>query len=251
MIAGRQLKKVPRLLLAITSLTRKKSWGPFLEAWELTRFDHSFTVSWSQGGEDLALLHLLGNIDGRYIDVGAHHPSRFSVTRHLYARGWRGINLEANPAAISSFKKERPDDISLNFCVGTSEKYIFHIFDEPAISTSNDEWRDKFIQEKHVIKQSLEIDGVSLYTIINNYFSSRPDLLVIDTEGSDYDVLESCQWCDLSRSLWPLWIVCETTPPAEKAKTAKHVKLLLELGYNIYCILPMSTILKLDDSHIS
>ena len=62
--------------------------GTFTRTFELTKFDYDFKVSWSQGGEDLALLSIFSNQpEGTYIDVGAHHPSRFSVTRHLYQSG--------------------------------------------------------------------------------------------------------------------------------------------------------------------
>ena len=248
MIQLNKLKKIPRLFLAVISLAKKRTWGPFLETWENTRFDHAFSVSWSQGGEDLALLHLLSNETGRYIDVGAHHHSRFSVTRHLYQRGWRGVNVDANPDAILSLIKERPDDISLNLCVGTAKKYSFHIFKEPAISTSNEEWRKRFEDENQVIRKTIEIEGASLHSLIHTYFTTRPHLLIVDTEGSDFDVLKSCNWNDLPIQLWPLWIVCETTLPASAVQSSAHVELLLKLGYVIYCILPMSTILKLYES---
>lgn len=251
MVSLDKVKKLPRLLSAFASLAKKRSWGPFLEAWETTRFDHAFSVSWSQGGEDLALLQLLPSRPGRYIDVGAHHPSRFSVTRHLYQKGWRGINIDANPDAIAKFIQDRPEDISLNLCVGTQSRYTFHIFDEPAISTSNVEWKAKFINENQTIKISLEIEGVALFKIISENFESHPDLLIVDAEGSDYDVLESCRWSELPKDLWPFWVVCETTPPAIAAQASPQVKLLLSLGYQIQCILPMSTILRLDDTNLS
>jgi FkbM family methyltransferase len=248
MINRNKLTKLPRLFLALASLSRIRTWGPFLETWEKTKFNHAFSVSWSQGGEDLALMQLLPKKAGRYIDVGAHHPSRFSVTRHLYQSGWRGLNIDANPDAIASLIRERPQDISLNVCIGTQPKYLFHIFNEPAISTNNEDWRKKFEDENQIIKETIEIEGATLYSLINNYFDSRPDLLIVDAEGSDYDVLQSCNWNKLSLELWPLWIVCETTPPASSVQISTHIELLLKLGYEIYCILPMSTILKLHES---
>jgi hypothetical protein len=33
--------------------------GPFTEIAETTSFDHAISVSWSQGGEDLALLQVV------------------------------------------------------------------------------------------------------------------------------------------------------------------------------------------------
>lgn len=246
-----QIRKVPRLFLAIVSLLRKRTWGPYLEAWETTGFDHAFSISWSQGGEDLALLQLLPSTPGTYIDVGAHHPSRFSVTRHLYQRGWRGLNIDANPDAIASFLRDRPDEISLNACVGNLDRYSFHIFTEPAISTNNDEWRKRFLSESQAIKRTIEMQGVTLYSIITQYFTARPDLLLVDAEGSDFDVLKSCRWDELPEFLWPGWIICETSPPASTVQNFTHVKFLLDLGYEIYCILPMSTILKLNESYLN
>jgi hypothetical protein len=138
--------------------------------------------------------------------------------------------------------------VSLNLCVGTAEKYLFYIFNEPAISTCNETWRAKFEDEKHEVHRTIEIDGVSLYSLISNRFTSSPELLIVDAEGSDLDVLRSCHWHKLPKALWPLWIVCETSPPMSAAISSPHVTLLLDLGYEIQCILPMSTILKLDAS---
>ena len=79
------LRKTIRLAAALKVLLKKSTWGPFTEIAECTSFDHAISVSWSQGGEDIALIHALsGQQTGKYIDIGAHHPSRFSVTRHLY-----------------------------------------------------------------------------------------------------------------------------------------------------------------------
>jgi hypothetical protein len=102
------LKKAARFVAALRLLRKKSTWGPFTEIAEATGFDHAITVSWSQGGEDIALMHLLGiQQSGRYIDVGAHHPSRFSVTRHLYQLGWTGVNIDANQELIDTFEQVR------------------------------------------------------------------------------------------------------------------------------------------------
>ena len=71
----RKIAKIPVLFKSFSLLLNPKKWGPFVEIARTTRFDHDISVSWSQGGEDLALLHYLPKI-GFYIDVGAHHPSQ-------------------------------------------------------------------------------------------------------------------------------------------------------------------------------
>jgi hypothetical protein len=65
-------------LRALFSLLKKISWGLFVETFEMTKFDHGFSVSWSQAAEDLAILVVLGDIqEGRYLDIGARHPTSF------------------------------------------------------------------------------------------------------------------------------------------------------------------------------
>jgi FkbM family methyltransferase len=241
-----KLKKIPAFIFALFSLLRPRAWGPFLEAYSITRFDHAFSISWSQGGEDTALLQLLDtNRNGAYIDVGCHHPSRFSVTRHLYQRGWRGVNIDANPEVGEFFKRERPDELFIHACVGNSSSYLFTIFEERALSTSDLVWKNRYINEHQKVFKEVQVPGISLFKIITENFKTSPDLLIVDAEGSDFDVISSCKWDCLPRNLWPLWILCETTPPISEVIDSNHVNLLIDLGYEIICSLPMSTILKL------
>jgi hypothetical protein len=57
-------------------------------------FDSYATKSYSQEGEDMILQRMFGEKKhGFYVDVGAHHPRRFSNTYSFYRRGWSGINI--------------------------------------------------------------------------------------------------------------------------------------------------------------
>ncbi|WP_236263975.1 hypothetical protein, partial [Dysgonomonas sp. Marseille-P4677] len=48
-------------------------------------------ISFSQEGEDLVINRFLENKPmGFYIDIGAHHPLRFSNTYKFYLKGWYG-----------------------------------------------------------------------------------------------------------------------------------------------------------------
>jgi hypothetical protein len=51
-------------------------------------FDSAFEVTYAQSGEDISFLTVLtSNCQGSHIEIGAYHPSRFSVTRLLYEKG--------------------------------------------------------------------------------------------------------------------------------------------------------------------
>ena len=57
--------------------------------------------SYSQDNEDLFLNEYFEKIsNGFYVDIGCHHPKRFSNTYLLYKKGWKGVNIDANFFAI-------------------------------------------------------------------------------------------------------------------------------------------------------
>ena len=240
------MSKASRFLKAVFKLANKSSWGPFTEIAEATGFDHAVTVSWAQGGEDLALLHALnGQKFGRYIDIGAHHPSRFSVTRHLYQLGWSGVNIDANEALMQTFNHARKRDINLCLAVGPESKYEFTIFEEPAISTLDPKWLEKFISENNKIIKVVEVEGRKLRKILDDFEpKSRVDLLTIDAEGSDLQVLQSLEFESLGQNRFPRWLLLEASPPISNALATPAVKYAMDWGYVPYMVLAMSTLLE-------
>ena len=77
-------------------------------------WDQFVNLSFSQEGEDLVLYRLLGHqTKGVYVDVGAHHPYRFSNTFKFYLLGWSGINIDPLPGSKQLLDEKRPRDINL------------------------------------------------------------------------------------------------------------------------------------------
>ena len=75
-------------------------------------------VSYAQNFEDVILWRALKHIDrGFYVDCGAYDPTRHSVTKTFYDRGWRGINIEPNPSLLQKFVVHRPLDANLAIAV--------------------------------------------------------------------------------------------------------------------------------------
>jgi FkbM family methyltransferase len=94
-------------------------------------------ISYAQNFEDVTLwrtLKLFG--PGLYIDIGANHPTHDSVTRSLYERGWRGINIEPVLHYYESLCAERPEDVNLCVAVGDEEsELVFFESSETGLST--------------------------------------------------------------------------------------------------------------------
>ena len=240
------MNKILRLLRALLFLLPRKNWGNFVQTSEIAGFNNAFSISWSQGGEDLALLHAIsGKKDGLFIDVGAHHPFRFSVTQHLSRLGWCGVNVDANSELIEMFNKERARDINLCAAVGTEKSYSFTIFKEPALSSVNGEWKDKFQAEGWEVEKTVTVPGITLRDIYDQNFSNDCiDLLSIDAEGSDFNVLKSMEFETLDKGRFPRLLLLEAAPPVKSALETDSVRYALELGYEPLYVLPMSTLLR-------
>jgi len=159
---------------------------------------HRF-ASYSQMGEDMVLRYFIEQqkkYKGFYVDVGAHHPFRFSNTAYFYKQGWRGINVEASPDLIAAFRRFRRRDINLNMAVGTfAQSLTFYIFNEQALNTFN---KDIAITrpDKYKIIKTIEIPQVGLVDIFDKYLlpNQKIDFLSVDVEGLDLDVLKSNDW---------------------------------------------------------
>lgn len=155
-------------------------------------------ISYGQEGEDLILNRLFdGKKKGFYVDVGAHHPARFSNTFLFYKRGWRGINIDALPGSMDKFNKIRPKDINVECGVArASGRLIYHRFNEPALNTfSVEEAAIKNSPPYHLVDTVL-VSVEPLSSLLNRYLPSGQDIdfLTVDVEGFDEEVLRSNDW---------------------------------------------------------
>lgn len=153
--------------------------------------------SYSQEGEDMILSRIFeGKKNGFYIDVGAHHPKRFSNTYFFYKQGWRGINIDAMPNSMRLFNKIRPRDINLEIAISSeSKKLTYYEFNEPALNGFSEELsRDRDGLRNYKIINQLEITTHRLDDVLKNLKNEIPteiDFLSIDVEGLDFEVLQS------------------------------------------------------------
>ena len=180
------LKKIiPQRFHYKLSNSKNALWGGFAETY------------YSQFGEDIVLSKLLKQKNGFYVDVGAHHPKRYSNTYLLYKRGWTGINVDPNSHSIALFNKARPRDT--NLCVGVGaqkDELTYYQFSDPAVNSFNAaeaaRWMDKswiqYLGTKQVPVRTLAdiLSSVESVPHIN--------LLSVDVEGMDLEVLQSNNW---------------------------------------------------------
>ena len=156
-------------------------------------------ASYSQEGEDMILNRLFeAHKKGFYIDVGAHHPKRFSNTHIFHKRGWRGINIDAMPGSMKIFNKKRPKDINIEAVISNNENEInYYSFKEPALNTIDEETASMLIEVKKIeLIDVIKIRTKSLANLLDAYLpkNQQIDFMTIDVEGVDFEVLKSNNW---------------------------------------------------------
>ena len=144
------------------------------------------------------LLEGKGASSGFYVDVGAHHPIRFSNTYYFYERGWRGINVEPAPNAIAQFDRIRPRDV--NVALGVAEapgRMTYYVFDEQALNTFDAALaRDREASTPYHVVRTETVAVERLEAILRDKLppGQAIDFMSIDVEGLDLQVLRSNDW---------------------------------------------------------
>ena len=154
---------------------------------------------YSQEGEDMVLRRLFEHKgDGFYVDVGAHHPMRFSNTYFFYRRGWRGINVDARPGSKRIFDRARARDINVECGIARQAGVAtYYEFNEPALngfSPALSAQRDG--RGDYRIVATREVRMLGLRELLDAYLPPGQDIdfLSIDVEGLDLDVVLSNDW---------------------------------------------------------
>lgn len=157
-----------------------------------------FNKAYSQEGEDILLSRIFeGKKDGFYLDIGAHHPKRFSNTYLFYQKGWRGINIDPIPGIKKKFDNERPGDINLEIAIGEKEIELNYFnFKEKALNTFSEELANQYKLGGWELNNIILIKTYALSDILDYYLPKNKiiDFFSLDVEGFELKVLESNDW---------------------------------------------------------
>lgn len=197
-----------------------------------------YKKSYSQDGEDMVLHSFLEALPkdykGFFVDVGAHHPVRFSNTCFFYNKGWRGINIDATPGSMELFQWFRRRDLNLEMGIGPEKGNLtFYCFDEPALNTlSKEVATERAKGGRYKIKKEVKVPILPLREVLEKYLSpeKKIDFMSVDVEGMDETVLRSNDW----ERFRPTFVLAEDPDYQIGAKTANVCgvfQLLSEKGY--------------------
>jgi len=175
-------------------------------------------VSYAQNGEDVVLRRALAGVSqGRYIEVGANHPTNMSVTRSFYDAGWNGITVEPVAEYARLHRAERPRDTFVEAAISsTATEVVLHEFPSTGLSTLVDEVSERhagagFERTDHTVpaRRLDDLLDEAGWVGIDIHF------MVVDVEGAEADVLQS-----IDLTVWRPWIiVIESTAPLTTTTT--------------------------------
>ena len=213
----------------------------FAEKYLISKFGYNL-LSFSQYGEDIILRNIFsGKKTGFFVDVGAHHPTRFSNTYWFYRKGWRGINIDAAPGSTARFNKKRSGDKNIEAAISnTKETLEFNVLNHAAFSTFSKKLAEEHVKEGYWIKDVVQIQTKTLKEVLDENLSGveKIDFVNIDVESYDLEVLKSNDW----NKYVPEVIVIEDRELSNEG--SEIVSYLNEKGYNLVATMEKTKIFK-------
>jgi len=197
---------------------------------------HGFHLCSSQEGEDMVLANLFSSGEqGFYVDVGAHHPTRFSNTFYFYKKGWSGINVDPNEDLMTAFKVSRPRDINLCLAIDMDQgEKNYYQYREPALNSIDSNTVTQREAQNLMAKKVVSVQTRTLSSILDEFLpkEARITFMTIDTEGNDIRVLQSNNW-DRYR---PRYVLAEDVHITDllSLSTSEVVRLMTSLGYSVF-----------------
>ena len=202
-------------------------------------------LSYGQNGEDLILNRLLSEVKkGFYVDIGAHHPIRFSNTYLFYKKGWEGINIDATPKSMDLFYKFRPRDTNIEVGIGLKSGFQkFYKFNEPALNTFCGEEAQIKNKYPYQLIDTLKINVERLENVLESNLTNNQniDFMNIDVECKEEEVIKSNNWLKFRPKLLHLEIL---ENKISNHKDSSIINYLSNLGYQTICKLYNSYILE-------
>jgi FkbM family methyltransferase len=180
------------------------------------RYPASGIVSYAQNREDVLLWRALHDLPvGFYIDVGAEDPTKDSVTRAFYERGWQGINIEPVQGYFDKLCDQRPRDLTLQIAVGDQVGWIT-LYEIPDTGLST---LVKEVASRHRFEGLCYVERrvpiTTLSTLWEDLVKGEVHFLKIDVEGYEAQVLSG-----IALARYRPWIILlEATEPRSSEET--------------------------------
>ena len=184
----------------------------------------------SQNLQDLKILQLLSNKkNGYYVEFGADDGVQNSNSYFLNKIfGWSGLLVEPNPERFKELKRNRQNDFVSNQLIWREKDVELEFTIAGQLSTISDFEESDFMknERKRVSTKKMKFLTTDLESVLKNANAPKCiDLLSIDTEGSEFDILEKFNF-----DQYIFKVIC-VEHNNDKEKKNKLDSLLISNGY--------------------
>ena len=153
---------------------------------------------YAEFAEDVMVNRILKKIKkGFYVDIGAYHPYKGSLTYNLYNRKWNGMNLDISKSSIDLFNIARPSDININCAVSEFNGETYYYENSPINQQNSLISQDD--NQKKIKIQSYKLSEIFKMQNINSV-----DYINIDTEGNELEVLMGIDFSKINPTLFTI-----------------------------------------------
>ncbi|HET9055386.1 MAG TPA: FkbM family methyltransferase [Chitinophagaceae bacterium] len=201
----------------------------------LLKQNYAYT-SFAQVGEDRILdWYFHDKKSGFYVDIGANHPYIYSNTYKFYLKGWKGINVDANPGTKKLFDALRKRDINVESGVSLTPGVMdFYTFENSVFNTMDRQTAEMHCKEHLInIREVVKIKTRTLAEILDTYLppAQKIDFMSIDVEGLDMEVLQSNNWEKYKPEVLVVECVYQDSDDIKNMEATVYLK---KLGYSFF-----------------
>ncbi len=156
-------------------------------------------ITYAQNREDIILRGFFSPDEvGFYVDVGAEHPTKLSVTKIFYDQGWHGINIEPIKQGYELFTKDRARDINVNLGISNRSGALqFRQYEGSGYSTFSEDMKIEHTKDaEHLVKNYKDyvVNVTTLKNLFKEYDVNSIQFMKVDVEGLEYEVLSGNDW---------------------------------------------------------
>lgn len=199
-----------------------------------------YRKSFSQCFEDRFCLNIIKTLkltNPIYLDIGCNHPIEHNNTYLLYQQGFKGVLIEPIPSLCEIIKEKRPNDIVLNIGVGANKEIKkLYEFNANVLSTFCKTDADEIVKDskgKYFITKEYDVELLNINQIIQEYFTSCPNIISIDVEGLNLEIIKGFDF----KAYRPEIFLIETinfTIDFNETKIEEIYKIMKENGYMLF-----------------
>lgn len=160
--------------------------------------------SYSQCKQDIILneKYFKNAENGFFLDIGANHPTRFSNT-YLYESkyNWKGICIEPQEDMYKLLVEQRPNSIVINDGVYSEKTELEFCKTITGLSGLVNTYEKKHLHRieresnaANITNQYYKINVDTIENILEKYNITTVDYVSLDTEGSELEILQGCNF---------------------------------------------------------